>query len=149
MGKPEVKLLQTCRQIYYEAALLPFKLNCFHILKTTALDVFIEHLARGQRLALKTLTLSVDVAYRFWWQPKARRFENLEKIIIWYLPTDRVDFEELVDQLRTGVRKEKLEVVFRMAKPLPRVLPKTTPMQLWRIKIWWLKERLLSREVSQ
>lgn len=82
MGKPEVKLLQMCRQIYYEAALLTFGLNSFHILKTSAMDVFIERLARGQRLAIKTLTSSLEVAHRFWWQPKAKRFEELKRIIV-------------------------------------------------------------------
>jgi hypothetical protein len=148
MGKPEIKLLQTCRQIYYEAALLPFKLNSFHILKSSSMNVFIERLARGQRLAIKTLTFSLEVAHWFWWQPKAKRFEELKKIIIWYTPTERPDFEALAGRLRTTVKNSDLEVVFKMSKPVPRVTRKLTPAQLWKLKAWWLSERMLSRTDS-
>jgi hypothetical protein len=148
MGKPEVKLLQTCRQIYYEAALLPFKLNSFHILKTSAMDVFIERLARGQRLAIKTLTFSLEVAHWFWWQPKAKRFEEPKRIIVWHTPTESAEFEDLAERLRTGVNNSNLEVVFKMSKPVPRVTRKLTQAQLWKLKIWWLSERMLSRNNS-
>ena len=148
-NRPSVQLLRTCRQIYYEASVLPVSLNYFHVFKTATMSSMSKHFALGQRRAIKTLTVTLEVARWFLWRHQARRFEKLEKMIVWLTAEEEGDFSRLAQAILKMMKKNKnLRIIFKTSKPFPRLRPKTRLKRRQEVCMLWLSERLLSREDS-
>ncbi|KAF2797890.1 hypothetical protein K505DRAFT_358020 [Melanomma pulvis-pyrius CBS 109.77] len=153
LGCPDVNLLLTCRQIYYEAALLPFKLNFFHPVTGAALWRMSKTLLRGQRSSMTTLTVDRAVAHWMASAREVRKFFNLKRIIVWVTAAEAaVDFTTIANRMRTNLKNDNLEIIVKQMSPRddPRPLVQIDRLpphlrDLWRAKLIMGTERTLSR----